>query len=189
MEVMVNGQRLKLKKLEPEQRRKLKLLEAKLKLFRLYGGNGHIKQCKRLVRRKADKGWPSHPVKNTITDHPRYLQPIHVEYMLLHNVQLPDPDIYELTHGCADPNPKKKIRKGTHARNNCFEGTHGNLKPHEENTAHTKCHNKIKAFVRSFRKDKTVPTKGTIFVADIRKYDCKCKHRCTHRPRCFGNFN
>ena len=170
------------KKLTPTQRVELEFLKSRIRTTELYGGNDRIKPCKRLVIRKADKGWPSKKMRNKITDFPQYLFPCHVVYMLEYNVQMPNPKIRELSHRCADPNYKKVDKQGSCA--NCIEPSHMNLRPHHQNKGQCHCHNAIKHYEQGNRWDPSIDTSGVILVADIPN----CKISCEHHPKCLGNF-
>ena len=188
MWVFAKGVWFKLPQLTEQQEQYLRALVDRITSFREFGGDDLIEPCKRIIRRAKDKGWPSNPIKNQIPglEYPTHLLPIHVDWMLHHGVQMPDPKLLVMAHGCANVKPQKTGKKGP---NLCFQGSHGHLRSQIVNTEHTECQNCIVGFVQTFRLDPSVPTSGVITVATVRKYDPKCTRRCIHRPRCLCNFN
>ena len=138
------------------------------------------KYCRRVIRMPK---WCKE--RNKITRFPEYLKPFHVEWMLLHDEELPDPEDEELCHDCVDPNPKHVSRKdGAH----CFEGTHFNLHSHRYNRGQAVCHKIINDFQIDNRNNPRIRTTGTIYVSDVTDLDSDVDHECEHDPPCFGNY-
>ena len=173
-----------LERLTKKERSKLQILQDQENSSYFKGGNEVIKACKRHKRRKNYPGWPSHKIRNRITEYPKWLSVCHVEFMLHYDVRFPKD--WELCHGCLDVNLKKQSRRGSGA--NCIEPTHHNLGSRAENAEECVCQNAIKKFWLSNRANPKIETNGCITLAYVRKYDKSVKIRCPHNPICLGNF-
>ena len=124
-------------------------------------------------------------VRNRITPYPEFLKPPHVTFMLQHNVQLPNPDIAELCHLCADANPKRKSRRNSGAL--CFEGCHTMLGSHRYNLSMIECQWLINYLVVISRRNPDIRTTGTIYLEDLIKW-YPIAWECQHEVPCFGNY-
>ena len=142
-------------------------------------------ECRRSKRKKGFRR------ENKITRHrhPKWLKMYHIEWMLLNRREIPRGMV--VSHGCCYLNLKKKSRRKENKEwNKCFEVTHLDIMPQDDNLKHELCHEELRKFYNSNRAvKKSKRVKGTITVSDVARItkndDLKCPNS---NLECFLNL-